>query len=33
LKPSLDDGQFFGFENVGRGYLSDATKFIFIRSP
>ncbi len=30
LKPSLDDGQFFGFENVARGYLSDATKFIFI---
>lgn len=30
LEPSRDDGQFFGFENVARGYLSDATKFIFI---
>ena len=30
LVPGRDDGQFFGFENVSRGYLSNTTKFIFI---
>lgn len=25
-----DDGQFFGFSEVGQGYLGDATKFIFV---
>ncbi|NIK89923.1 energy-coupling factor transporter ATP-binding protein EcfA2 [Rhizomicrobium palustre] len=30
LEVGRDDGQFIGFENVARGYLSDATKFIFI---
>ncbi|HEY4941925.1 MAG TPA: ATP-dependent endonuclease [Rhizomicrobium sp.] len=30
LEEGRDDGQFFGFENVARGYLSDVTKFLFI---
>jgi len=30
LKSGRDDGQFFGFTNVGRGYLGDLTRFLFI---
>jgi energy-coupling factor transporter ATP-binding protein EcfA2 len=29
-KPLRDDGQFFGFKEVGSGYLGDFTKFLFI---
>lgn len=30
LVPGRDDGQFFGFTNVARGYLGDITRFLFI---
>ena len=30
LEYARDDGKFFGFSNVARGYLGDITKFIFI---
>lgn len=30
LKPMRDQGQFFGFTNVARGYLGDVTKFILV---
>ena len=29
-KHEIDDGQFFGFKGVGRGYLNKFTKFLFI---